>query len=495
MNQARTARDTLDRIITMAWRAARFWPTASVVVLVGTLAAITFTFARHRVYKSETLMLYREGIRSSDVGGFEDGVDPARKLAMKLEEMALSRTRLQQIIDDYKLYGDIVADRGYVDAVDEMRKHIAFRVRDGDTFGLSFEDEDPKRSQLITARLGDTLIDENARHRTEQAEATKDFLDAERKHGEDELRTREASLTKFLAKHPEFAIQDKAGGTTPGLHTAAAPKSKSTDPSLLALEREASRIQERLGLPVTKKTKENPQGDPKLGAVRTEAENDLHAAQRELADKLSQFTDEHPDVRAARSKVKAAENKLKRSQDALIADVATQKGSTDADEGVIDRATLESQLQKVTEEISAYKSKLKKESGSDASQTGPSWIVALETEWSQLARDVAESRTRLEQLNARQFRASMMENATASARNAQIEIVDPAYRPTHPAKPSRSLLLLIGLMLSIVLGMASALVLALLDDRLYDRVDVERLELLPLLAVVPRAPKERGFSG
>src|SRR3989442_89752 len=129
MNQVRTARDRLDRIASIVGRAGRFWPAASVVLLIGTLGAIAFTFTRHRIYKSETLMLYREGIRSYDVGGLDGAPDPARKLALKLKEMVLSRTRLQQIIDENKLFPDIVAERGYVDAVDEMRNHIAFRVK------------------------------------------------------------------------------------------------------------------------------------------------------------------------------------------------------------------------------------------------------------------------------------------------------------------------------------------------------------------------------
>jgi uncharacterized protein involved in exopolysaccharide biosynthesis len=483
-------------MVSILGRATRFWPAASVVVLLATLAAIGFTFTRQRLYKSETLMLYREGIRSGDVGGLEGAGDPARKLALKLKEMVLSRTRLQQIIDENKLYPEIVADRGYVDAVDEMRNHIAFRVRDGDTFGLSFEGEDPARVQNATARLAETLIEENSKHRVEQAEATKDFIDTERKHGEEELREKEALLSKFLNKHPEFAKEGQSGSAA--LRAAQQkPKGSSNDPTLLALEREAARIQERLGMPVQRRPKDSPQSDPKLVAARNEAENDLHQAQRELADKLNQFTDQHPDVRAARTKVKAAEGKLKRAQESVVAaDSALQQKSSDPnpDEGVIDRATLESQLSKVTEEIAAYKSKKKRESENDDKQTGASWIVALETEWSQLSRDVQEARMRVGQLNEKQFRASMVENATASGRNAQIEIVDPAYRPTHPSKPSRSTLLLVGLVLSIMLGMAAALTLALVDDRLYDRIDVDHLELAPLLGVVPRAPSEGSRS-
>src|SRR5262249_13312316 len=146
MTPLMSARDRLDRIFTICGRATRFWPAASGVLLVGTLLAIVFTFTRPRVYRSETLMLYPDPI--GDSGSLEPG-DPARKLALKLKEMVLSRTRLQQIIEDHKLYPDTVAERGWVDAVDEMRDHIAFRVRDGDSFGLSFEGDDPGRVQAI----------------------------------------------------------------------------------------------------------------------------------------------------------------------------------------------------------------------------------------------------------------------------------------------------------------------------------------------------------
>jgi capsular polysaccharide biosynthesis protein len=80
----------------------------------------------------------------------------------------------------------------------------------------------------------------------------------------------------------------------------------------------------------------------------------------------------------------------------------------------------------------------------------------------------------------------MAENAVTSGRNAQMVIIDPAYKPTHPAKPSRSLLAGAGLGISIVLALALALGCALMDDRLYDRTDVERMELVSMLGVVPR---------
>jgi uncharacterized protein involved in exopolysaccharide biosynthesis len=483
--EIRTARDRLDRIASMVRRAMRFWLPASILLVFGCAVALAVAVTRPRIYKSETLILYREGIRSETLGGPDTGGDPARKLGLKLKEMVLSRTQLQHIIDQFKLYPAIVEDRGYVDAVDEMRNHIAFRVKDGDTFGLSFEGEDAKRVQQVTAMLAETLLDENTRSSEEQANVTKEFLDAEKQRTEAELKQKETNLARFLAKHPEFAREtaQASGATQVGTAiraTGGQPKKGTSDPTLLALEREADRIRARLGVPTEKKSRKKDDVDPKLAAERTAAENDVAAAQKDLADKLSQYTEAHPDVRAAKQRLKTAQDRLRIAQD------TAQAASPEAEpEPVVDRAAMEADLKRVSDEIADYKRKRERNAEPPSESKGASWIVALETEWTRLNREVTEAREREQQLQDKQFKASMQESAAASGRNAQMVVVDPAYKPTHPARPSRSLIAGAGVLVAIGLAMALALGCALLDDRLYDRVDVERLGFVSLLGVVP----------
>ena len=75
---------------------------------IGTVDTLAFAIGKPRKYLSESQILYREGIRSSDITAGESFGDPTRKLAMRLQEMVLSRTRLQKIIDEFKLYPGIV---------------------------------------------------------------------------------------------------------------------------------------------------------------------------------------------------------------------------------------------------------------------------------------------------------------------------------------------------------------------------------------------------
>jgi uncharacterized protein involved in exopolysaccharide biosynthesis len=494
----RTARDRLDRILTVLKRALRFTVPALVLFVIGAGASIGYAMVRKRVFKSETLILYREGIRSTDIIGGEDVGDRAHKLGLRLKEMVLSRTMLEQMIKQEKLYPEMVEERGLIDAVDEVRKHIAFRVQDGDTFGLSFEADSPKMAQQVTQRLADELLAENSKSHAEQAEVTKEFLDREKKRTEAELKDKENALAMFLGKHPEFAKETSqgAGGNQAGTAfraQAAKGTQKPSDPMLASLEREAQRLQERLGMPTAKKKPTTVEGDPLLVQAKNEADSELRAAQKDLADKTSQFTDEHPDVRAARARLRLAQEKQKRAADALTANIASlqQKSSAkEEDEGTIDRGALENELKRINEEIAVYKAK--KQKAQAPAQTGNNWVVALETEWTRLNREVVDARERFQSLQDKEFKAAMVENAATSGRTAQMDIIDPAFLPLHAAKPGRSTIAAVGLLISIVLSLILAIVLALLDDRLYDRVDIERMELLPLIGIVPRQLRKRG---
>jgi uncharacterized protein involved in exopolysaccharide biosynthesis len=490
--QPRTARDRLDRIFAILRRSLRFTVPALLLFVVGAAASVGYAFVHKRVFKSETLILYREGIRSTDIIGGEEVGDRAHKLGLRLKEMVLSRTRLEQIVKEFNLYPELPE----IDAVDELRKHVAFRVQDGDTFGLSFEGSDPKTVQKVTARLADALLSENSKSHAEQAEVTKDFLDREKKRMEASLKEKETSLAQFLAKHPEFAKETQAGANQAGTAIRATQnKSAPRDPMLASLEREAQRLQERLGMPTAKKKTNEPTGDPALVQAKNEADSELRAAQKELAEKTSQFTDEHPDVRAARTRLKLAQEKLKRTQDALAANISSlqqKSAAKDEDEGTIDRGALENELRRINEEISAYKAKHRSE---NAANNGGNWVVALETEWTRLNREVVDAREQFQSLQDKQFKAAMVEIAATSGRTAQMDFVDPAYLPMHAAKPGRSTIAGIGMAIAIMLSLALAIMLALVDDRLYDRVDIERLAMLPLIGVVPRAPKHKRAHG
>src|ERR1700689_4533907 len=169
MKPAPTAREQVDRLLALLRRSLAFWKRSLAVFLVGAVFAVPFVFTRPRSYRSETVILYQETIRSSDVTGEEPPPDGARRVGARLRELLLPRTSLEPIIRDLNLYPDKIIHGESIEAVEEIRKNIVFRAQEGDTYNISFTGESPTVVQEVTRRLGDCIIHEADRGREEKA--------------------------------------------------------------------------------------------------------------------------------------------------------------------------------------------------------------------------------------------------------------------------------------------------------------------------------------
>ena len=119
----------------------------------------------------------------------------------------------------------------------------------------------------------------------------------------------------------------------------------------------------------------------------------------------------------------------------------------------------------------------------------PNRLISLETEWSRLTRDVAESRERHKQMEGAFFKADIAANSETGGQALRIAVIDPAYLPANPVPPGRLTLIAMFMVLSLIVGIALSAGLAAIDDRFYDGRDV--LRLAPVLAEIPRAQISR----
>ncbi|WP_437678030.1 GumC family protein [Sorangium sp. So ce131] len=483
-------------VASMINRTLAHWYVALIVAIAGVAFTALVVKSRKPAYRSETVIFYREGVKSTYLG--PDGPDPLRTLAARLKETLLARSNLQKVVEEFNLFPDVVEKRGMVDAVDRLRSKITFKARSTDTFAISGEGETRELAQEVTQRLADILVEETTRMRKTQAQMTNEFLDSELKRAEQDVEKAETELAAFLAEHPEFAAETASPG---GAQTGAAIRAQErratdVDPTLEALERQAPRLRARLtGQPQQAAPSVGGAPSPALVRQRDQAEQELANARRDLADKQSRFTEQHPDVRAAATRVSNAEAALRRAEEALILpptpDPVVEVAATDEAE----KAKIRSQLAKIEREIAARRS-AKKGNAADASETAKQ-IINTETEWSRLSREKTRAQQRLADLEGKSFRAEMAASSEQGGYSAQIEVLDPAYRPSAPSGPSRLLLAIGGLFLSVAAGIAAAAARGIvLDDRVYDMEDIDRMALAPVLVVVPAAPRApRGNRG
>jgi uncharacterized protein involved in exopolysaccharide biosynthesis len=482
-----TPRDKLQRLIDLGRKALRYWWLVVVFAVVGGGLSMAFALTRPRSFQSWAVLFYQERIQSNLLMNREEQVQ--RNIGDRDRELLLARAQLEQIISDPKL-NPFPELKDPDLAIDKLRNQVRFEARGANAFRIAYTDSDAERSKAVTEKLTKMLQDKDESMRNEQAQATATFASAQKEKAAIELRERELGLAEFLAKHPEFA-QDSNQPNSEGASIRAIRDKKVTNTGnnrLYALERQRQRIQARLDAPANAPAIRvvAPATPEKIAAeaVVADTQRELTAAQRELEEAMAKYTEQHPSVRKAQERVAAAKQKHAHAQAAVPPDVETTVApATPEDRRKLEKdlATLDGQI--ADEEHNAGKGSA---AATAAAEAGTNWVVQLETQHADLRRRVNEQRELVESLANSVFRSQMDADQKIAETGGRLSVVDPAFKPVRPSGPGKTIFLLAGLILFLSLGAGLAIGLAVIDDRLYRRGDIDVLGVA-VLAVIPPA--------
>jgi len=480
---AQSASRELRRLIAVIKRAIFNWQPSAAIVALGLVLGVTVALTKKPTYKSETIILYRQGVRFGEEGGSR-----VMSLGTRLEEMLMARNRLEKTLDELAIYQDVKARGGYVEAVEDFRKDIVWDAKATDTFSISYKGQDPKVVQKVTERLADSLIEENQRIRIEQSRTQSEFMSAEKTRSETDLKAKELQLATFLADHPEFAL-DQAMGKEGASIRAQAQVDKAGDPALLALERQAQRNRSVLTGVTPAPAVVAASLDPALESKRSAAQGAVQSAQQNLAEMKAKYTEQHPDVRSAQGRLGAAQSEAAKVESEVASALAARgQAPTPSGDGAKDK--MKTDLKRLEGEIASRKQQ-KTNDAPDPTDT-VNRVVALETDWAKLNRSVSEARDRMGIIERNFFRAQVEASSELGGYSDQVVVLDPAFVPTRPEKPGKALIVIIAAGAALALAMLVAVLRALLDDRIYEELDLARVA--PVLAVVPKQGRRGWFS-
>lgn len=482
-----TPRDKLQHITDLARKTGRQWWMIVLFMLAGGALSLAFAVLKPKNYQSWATLFYQERIQSSLMSPNREEM-VQRNIGDRYRELLLARSQLEQIVGDPTL--DPFPDEPDVEVkIDELRKLIKFEARGANAFRINYRDSDPARAKRVTEKLTSLLQAKDEELRIDQATRTVNFATTQKEAAAKELANSEQALATFLAAHPEFA-QDTNQGNSEGASIRAIrePKPSRTGNSrLYALERQRQRIQARLDAnpdapPVRIAAPPSPERIA-AEAAATEAQRQLVSAQRELDGALSRYTDKHPEVIKAQANVAAAQQRYRTAQAAVPPLVETAVAPATKE----DRDKLEKELAALDQQIENAQSSGGKK---DASQTDKTtnWVVKLETEHAILRREVSEQRERVGSLAASVFRAQIDASQKLAEQGGRLSVVDPAFKPVKPTGPGKTIFLVAGMMLFLTLGLGLSVGLAMIDDRIYHRVDLDNLGIGVLAVIPPPAP-------
>jgi uncharacterized protein involved in exopolysaccharide biosynthesis len=478
-----TPRDKLQRLVDLGRKSIRYWWLVAAFAVVGGVLSLTFVLIKPRKYQSYAVLFYQERIQSSLLINREE--QSQRNIGDRYREMLLARVQLAQIVSHPEL-NPFPDERDLDVAIDKLRAAVRFEIRGASAFRITYTDQDPVRAKRVTEKLTAMIQERDESLRNEQARATVAFAIDQKEEAQADLRKHELALAEFLAKHPEFAqetAQGSAGAEGASIRAIRDQKNaaRTGNSRLYALERQRQRIQARLDAPPDAKVRLPAAPTPEKLAANSEvaaARNELSAANRELDDARTRYTEHHPAMIKATERVANAQQRLRRAQSSVPADVMIAP-TTEAD-----RARLRRELAALDEQIHAEQRRSGKGSDDDASTN---WVVQLETQHADLRRHVNEARERFESLASSVFRAQLDANQKLAETGGRLIVVDPAFKPVRPSGPGRSIFFLAGMVLFVSLGTGLAVGCAVIDDRVYRRSDLDALGLV-VLAEIPRAP-------
>ncbi len=137
-----------------------------------------------------------------------------------LQVKVLSRTTLQQLIDEFDLYREKRQRLAMEEVIVEMREDIGIVVetvrtrgqeRQPSAFHVRFLYDDPKIAADVTARLGVLFVNQNLEDRGAVAGATNRFLETQLEEARAKLEAQERLLENFRQQHgQELPTQTQA---------------------------------------------------------------------------------------------------------------------------------------------------------------------------------------------------------------------------------------------------------------------------------------------
>ena len=446
-------------------------------------------------YKSTTLILVEQPTMPKDYVT-PNVNDDLQERMQSITQQILSRTRLLHIIDQLNLYAGAHSLPSSDQKVERMRKDIDIElVRDArdqiTAFNVSYSSRDPNQAQQVTSELTNLFINENLEVRQQQSEDTTKFLESQLESARKTLSDQEEKIREFKGQH----VGELPAQVGSNLQILSGIQSQ------LQTEEDALNTakQQRVYLETLVNQYRSLQGTPKtLGGTATVGlpaiDEELEKLRTQLTDLRSHYTDRHPDVRKLKEQIADTE----KTRDRIIADLkAKASAPADADSANNTDASamtdpsspmvqLQGQLQGNRLEIAN-----RERAVADLKTKVVDYQARLnqepvrEQQLSDLTRGYEQSKANYDDLLKKKNESAMATSMELLQQGERFRIIDPPSLPVKPDFPNRLKFCGIGLGIGLALGVVVAGAFEMMDDRIHDEKELQRLLPIAVISEIP----------
>jgi polysaccharide biosynthesis transport protein len=465
----------------------RWWVIATIVAFCGLTMLLALVMPKS--YTSRTMILLQPRDIPSDFVKDLIGGNIDERLS-SIEQTILSRTNLLKILDEYESqmpeYGNLNDERKVL----KLRKRITIDFPSEQRRGvflpttnimITYRNRSPELAQKITARLASLFIEQDNQTREEKVFGTAEFLEAEVKKVSDQLRQSEDAL-RILKQRYRYEMpseQETNLRTLDRLQVQKTGNLEALDRYVtlqMNLERQISETPPVVYVETAGKT---PIGTP----LNPEVEN-YRKKEQEYKELLIKAKPDHPDARRLKAELDQLRAEL--PPDALAVTEKKPAPAPAASQPNPVYQSLTAQLRQLKTDIAIReREKQEIESEMDKYNQRIQNTPGVEQEMLAVTRTNEQLTKQHEELKKKLDDAKLAGSLESKQKGAQFAIIDPANYPLEPAPPGRLVILVIGFVLSLAAGIAVALAVSTLSQRVWTYHELERALEVPVLVEIP----------
>ena len=415
--------------------------------LIMLAAGVTAAFVLPRTYRSTaTLLVQSQDLPTAIVDSPTNGAVEQR--IARIREQVLSRGDLIQLIEQNDLYPDERRTKPLSKIIEKMRHATTVGALSSDigqqsgtqnntiAIAMSFDYAEPAKAQAVLQSFVSKFLSMSSEDVEDQASLTVRFLQDQANKLQGQISDIEGQITSLKARNGAALASN---GAPPLIDTG------SFSAQITSLQNENRQL---------------------IAASRKGGSGNSALAQAEaqLASAQAQYSDTHPDVIAAKERVKQL-----------------RQISQDSD----DTSTIQQQIAANNDAIHQLMSQRDATlARANAQLAGQSRAPAIEEQAMQLESRAATLRNQYQGVSENLLKAQNSARMASEQRAERLTLVEPANLPDHPFSPNRPLLVAAGAAAGLGLGLLLALGLEFVSRPVRSPKQLEQLGI-PVIGIVP----------
>lgn len=460
----------------------RRWIAVGVAWVTALLCGVGSTFVPNRYEATAKLFVDTQSVLKPLMAGLAFQPDLDQQVRM-LGRTLVSRNNIERLLKDPLVGSGIDGDLQREKAIEKLTKGITVDHSGGNLYVISYKDTAPLRAKAVVAALVNLFVSTGNDSKARDSEEARQFIDAQIKIYEVKLSDSENRLKDFKLKN--FGVSGVSNQDYFARTSTLSEEVGKLRMNLAATEQSRDALKREL-------SSEDPQLPPDLTVnvatpppVPTEVDARLDAQRRQLDDLLRRYTEDHPDVLAARRIIAQLDQQKRQQEDDARAKAQSVRGParSSGNNPVYQRlriafAEAEANVASIRSQLQGQQNRL------DLMKATASKVPQAEADLTQLNRDYDIMRKQYEQLVSRREAASLGVKIDESQNMAEYRVIDPPRVPANAVFPDRRLLAAAGALLAIVAGVASAIGLSRMLPTIETRELLEALVKRPVLGTV-----------